>query len=206
LDFSKGTKQFKASRIKLSDMNPQMLNGTSIIAIAIIIGGLLFIAGGIILFNGISGYSDSVKEKLQVNKTTGLQSMLAKRANEFLVPVINTISQFVRAIVTSTASFLSLIGVGLCALGFCLFKRKYFAWVLTLILMLIAIVIDVVAIGFVSGIFSNEPNTEGIMSADFAYSLIAVLAIHLVVNALIIYYLTKRSTILPFKAENQLKV
>ena len=182
-------------------MNSQIFNVTSIIAIAIIIGGLLFLAGGIVLFSGISDYSDSVKEKLQVNATSGLKSMVAKRANEFLTPIINAFSQVTKGIITSTASFLSLIGVGLCSLGVCLFKRKYFAWVLTLILMFLAIVIDIVAIGFVSGVYSNEPNTDGIVSADFAYSLIAVLVIHLLVNALIIYYLTKRSTISPFKAE-----
>ena len=66
------------------------------------------------------------------------------------------------------------MGAGLCVLGFSLFKAKYFAWVLTLILMFVAIVIDVLGLGFVGGSFTNDPNNEGIMSGEFAYVLITV--------------------------------
>jgi len=172
-----------------------MLNGASIIGIAIIIGGIVFIIGGIILFVGVASYSESVKEKFQVNATsTGLRSMMAKTAANALAPIINTFTQITKGFITSMASFLSLIGVGLCFLGFGLFKRKYLAWVLTLILMFVAIVIDVVGLGFVGGVLSHDSNSKGIVSADFAGILIGVLTAHLIANAFIIYYLTKKST------------
>ena len=90
------------------------------------------------------------------------------------------------------ASFLCLVGAGLCVLGYSLFKAKYFAWVLTLILMFVAIVIDVLGLGFIGGALTNN-------SAEFAYVLIAVMIIHLIANSGIIYYLTRKTTISLFR-------
>ena len=59
-----------------------MLKGPSLIAIAIFIGGIVFIAGGIILFSGVANFSDSVKDKFQVNATSGVKSMIAKTARQ----------------------------------------------------------------------------------------------------------------------------
>ena len=171
-----------------------MLKGPTIIAIAIIIGGIVFIAGGIFLFGGVSNFSESVQDKFQVNATSsGMRGMIAKTAANALEPVINAFTQITKGMITSMASFLTLIGAGLCVLGWGLHKTKYLAWVLTIILMFIAIVIDVVFLGFVSGAFS------GVSASEFAYALIAAFAVHLIANAFIIYYLTKKSTISMFK-------
>jgi hypothetical protein len=172
-----------------------MLKGPSLIAIAIFIGGIVFIAGGIILFSGVANFSDSVKDKFQVNATSGVRSMIAKSAANALEPVINAFTQITKGTITSLASFLSLIGVGLCFLGIGLHKTKYLAWVLTIILMFVAIVIDVVALGFVSGAFPVE-------ASNLLYALIAVLAIHLIANAFIIYYLTRKNTASMFRNVN----
>jgi hypothetical protein len=171
-----------------------MIKGPSIIAIAIFIGGIVFLAGGIVLLSGVASYSDSVKDKFQVNATSGVKSMLAKTAANALEPIIQTFTQITKGAITSIGSFLSLVGVGICFLGFGLHKTKYLAWVLTIILMFVAIVIDVVALGFVSGSFAGVSNNGGLVSA-----LIAVLIVHLVANAFIIYYLTKRSTVSLFR-------
>jgi hypothetical protein len=175
----------------------QLIKGPSIIAIAIIIGGIVFIIGGIFLFGGVSNFSESVEDKFQVNATgSGMRGMVAKTAANALEPVINALTQLTKGVITSLASFLTLIGVGLCFLGWGLHKRKYLAWVLTIILMFVAIVIDVVALGFVSGASS------GVSGSDFLYALIAVLAVHLIANAFIIYYLTKKSTVSLFRTTN----
>jgi lysylphosphatidylglycerol synthetase-like protein (DUF2156 family) len=172
-----------------------MLKGPSLIAIAIFIGGIVFIAGGIILFSGAANFSDSVKENFQVNATSGVKSMIAKTAANALEPVIKAFTQITRGIITSLASFLSLVGVGLCFLGIGLHKTKYLAWVLTIILMFVAIVIDVVGLGFVSGSLSDSGNS-------LVYALIAALAIHLIANAFIIYYLTRKNTASMFRNVN----
>ena len=73
-----------------------MLKGPSLIAIAIFIGGIVFIAGGIILFSGVANFSDSVKDKFQVNATSGVRSMIAKSAANALEPVINAFTQITK--------------------------------------------------------------------------------------------------------------
>jgi hypothetical protein len=60
--------------------------------------------------------------------------------------------------------------------------------------MFVAIVIDVLGLGFVGGAFPSSSNEEGIMSPDFAYLLIGILIAHLLANAFIIYYLTRKTT------------
>ena len=172
-----------------------MLKGPSLIAIAIFIGGIVFIAGGIILFSVVADISDSVKDKFQVNATSAVKSMIAKSVADELEPVIETLTQITEGIIASLASFLALIGVGLCFLGIGLHKTKYLAWVLTIILMFVAIVIDVVALGFVSGSLSDSGNS-------LMYALIAALAIHLIANAFIIYYLTRKNTATMFRNVN----
>jgi hypothetical protein len=59
--------------------------------------------------------------------------------------------------------------------------------------MFLAIVIDVLGLGFVGGSLPSSPDEKGIMSADFAYLLIGIMMAHLLANAFIIYYLTKKS-------------
>jgi hypothetical protein len=91
-------------------------------------------------------------------------------------------------------AFLCLVGAGICVLGYALFKAKYLEWILTIVLMFVAIVIDVLGLGFVAGSFTNTSNDKGIMLADFAYLLIGIMIAHLFANAFIIYYLTRKST------------
>lgn len=177
--------------------------GLRMISIAIFIGGIVFVVAGIILFIGSANFSDSVVQESLNNNTSssrGVKSMMAKTVANALTPIINTLTQVTKGIITSIASFLSLVGVGLCVLGFALFKAKYFAWVLTLVLMFLAIVIDVVGLGFIGGSFTNNSNNEGIVPAEFAYIVITVMIVHLVANCVIIYYLTRKTTISFFRS------
>jgi magnesium-transporting ATPase (P-type) len=177
--------------------------GLRIISIAIFVGGIAFIAAGIILFIGSANFSDSVAQESQNNNTSssrGVKTMMAKTVANALTPIINTLTQVTKGIITSIASFLSLVGAGLCVLGFALFKAKYFAWVLTLVLMFLAIVIDVVGLGFVGGSFTNNSINEGLIPTDLAYVLITILIVHLVANCVIIYYLTRTTTISLFRS------
>jgi hypothetical protein len=66
--------------------------------------------------------------------------------------------------------------------------------------MFVAIVIDVLGLGFVGGSLPSSPDQKGIMSVDFAYLLIGIMIAHLVANAFIIYYLTRKTTISIFRA------
>lgn len=184
-------------------MQQKRLNVLTIISIAIIIGGIVFVILGIILFIGSANFTDSVAQESLNNNTSsssGVKSMMAKTVANALTPVISTLTQVTKGIITSVASFLSLVGAGLCVLGFALFKTKYFAWVLTLVLMFLAIVIDVVGLGFVGGSFTNDSNNEGIVPAELAYILITVMIVHLVANSAIIYYLTRKTTISLFRS------
>jgi hypothetical protein len=172
----------------------------TIISIAIIIGGIVFVALGTVIFSGAANLSDSVIQDSLSNKTSGMKSkIMAKTAVNALAPLIKTFTEVTKMFFTSIASFLCLVGAGICVLGFALFKTKYFAWVITIVLMFLAIVIDVVGLGFIGGSFTHDSNNEGIIPTDFAYILIAVLIIHLIANSGIIYYLTRKSTILYFR-------
>jgi len=186
------------------NMQKKWLNVLTIISIAIIIGGVVFVFIGTVLFVGAANFSDSFMQDSFSNRTSGSKSMIAKTVaktvTSSLAPIFDTLTQITKGTITSIASFLCLVGTGLCVLGFSLFKAKYFAWVLTLILMFVAIVIDVLGLGFVGGSFTNDPNNEGIMPAEFAYLLITVLIIHLIANSAIIYYLSRKTTISLFRS------
>ena len=179
------------------NMEQKWLNVLTIISIAIIIGGIVFIIFGSILFAGAANFSGSFMQDSLNNKTSGGNSIIgktvAKTVAGSLAPVLETLTQIAKGTITSIASFFCLVGVGLCVLGYSLFKTKYFAWVLTLILMFLAIVIDVIGLGFVGGALTND-------SAEFAYGLIAVMIVHLIANIAIIYYLSRKTTISLFKS------
>jgi hypothetical protein len=179
------------------NMQQKWLNVLTIISIAIIIGGIVFIISGSILFVGAANFSNSFMQDSFNNKTSGGNSIIgktvAKTITSSLAPVFETLTQITKGTITSIASFLCLVGAGLCVLGFSLFKTKYFAWVLTLILMFVAIVIDVLGLGFVGGTLTND-------YAKIAYVLIAVMIVHLIANSAIIYYLSRKTTISLFRS------
>ena len=167
------------------------LRGLTIISIAIFVGGIVFIALGIGIFGKAANYSQTAVQDYLNNQTSG--SIIAKTVTDAMTPHIMTFTDISKGIMTSIAAFLCLVGVGICVLGFGLFKVKYLAWILTVVLMFVAIVIDVLGLGFVGGSFPSSPDEKGIISADFAYLLIGIMIAHLLANAFIIYYLTRKS-------------
>ena len=175
-------------------MQEHKLRGHTIISIAIFVGGIVFIALGIGIFSKAANFSETVVQDYLDNKTSGVKSIIAKTVTDALSPTINTLTHVSKGITTSIAAFLCLVGIGICMLGIGLFKVKYLAWIITVVLMFVAIVIDVLGLGFVGGSLPSSPDDKGIMSADFAYLLIGIMIAHLLANAFIIYYLTKKST------------
>ncbi len=175
-------------------MQQQRLRGLTMISFAIIVGGIVFIALGIIILDIAAKVSESVVQDRLDNQTSRIKSMLAKTVTDALTPVIQSVTQVSKGMMTSMGAFLCLVGAGICVLGYALFKAKYLAWILTIVLMFVAIVIDVLGLGFVAGSFTNTSNDIGIMSADFASLLIGIMIAHLLANAVIIYYLTRKST------------
>jgi hypothetical protein len=168
------------------------LRGLTIISIAIFVGGIVFIAIGIGIFTKAANYSETAVQDYLNNKTSG--SIIAKTVTDAMTPHIKTFTHISKGIITSIAAFLCLVGIGICVLGFGLFKVKYLAYIITVVLMFLAIVIDVLGMGFVGGSLPSSPDEKGIMSVDFAYLLIGIMIAHLFANAFIIYYLTKKST------------
>ncbi len=175
-------------------MQQHRLKVLTIISIAIFVGGIVFIAIGIGMFNKASNFSETMVQDYLNNKTSGVKSIIAKTVTDALSPTINTLTQVSKGITTSIAAFLCLVGIGICVLGIGLFKVKYLAWIVTVVLMFVAIVIDVLGLGFVGGSFPSSSNDKSIMLADIAYLLIGIMIAHLLANAFIIYYLTKKST------------
>lgn len=175
-------------------MQQHRSRGLTIISIAIFVGGIVFIALGIGIFSIAANYSETdIQENLN-NQTSRLKSIIAKTVADELSPYIKTFTHVTKGIMTSIAAVLSLVGVGICVLGFGLFKVKYLAWILTIVLMFLAIVIDVLGLGFVGGSFPSSSNDKGIILADIAYLLIGIMIAHLLANAFIIYYLTRKRT------------
>ncbi|MGI0032854.1 MAG: hypothetical protein ACRD97_06250 [Nitrososphaeraceae archaeon] len=172
----------------------QRLRGLTMISFAIIVGGIVFIALGIIILDIAAKVSESVVQDRLDNQTSRIKSMLAKTVTDALTPVIQSVTQVSKGIMTSMGAFLCLVGAGICVLGYALFKAKYLAWILTIVLMFVAIVIDVLGLGFVAGSFTNTSNDKSIMLSEIAYVLIIVMIVHLLANAVIIYYLTRKST------------
>jgi uncharacterized membrane protein YidH (DUF202 family) len=176
------------------NMQQQRLRGLTLISFAIIVGGIVFIALGIIILDIAAKVSESVVQDRLDNQTSRIKSMLAKTVTDALTPVIQSVTQVSKGIMTSMGAFLCLVGAGICVLGYALFKVKYLAWILTIVLMFVAIVIDVLGLGFVAGSFTNTSNDKSIMLSEIAYVLIIVMIVHLLANAFIIYYLTRKST------------
>ncbi|MGH9972931.1 MAG: hypothetical protein ACRD93_03430 [Nitrososphaeraceae archaeon] len=172
----------------------QRLRGLTMISFAIIVGGIVFIALGIVILDIAAKVSESVVQDRLDNQTSRIKSMLAKTVTDALTPVIQSVTQVSKGIMTSMGAFLCLVGAGICVLGYALFKAKYLAWILTIVLMFVAIVIDVLGLGFVAGSFTNTSNDKSIMLSEIAYVLIIVMIVHLLANAVIIYYLTRKST------------
>jgi len=113
-----------------------------------------------------------------------------------LTPVIESVSVS-KGMMTSIGAFLCLVGAAICLLGYALFKLKYLAWILTIVLMSVAIVIDVLGLSFVAGSFSPDIYHSWLCSfnCEIAYVLIVVMIVHLLANGVIIYYLTRKTTV-----------
>jgi uncharacterized membrane protein YidH (DUF202 family) len=180
-------------------MQQHRLRGLTMISFAIIVGGIVFIALGIIILDIAAKVSESVVQDRLDNQTSRIKSMLAKTVTDALTPVIQSVTQVSKGMMTSMGAFLCLVGAGICVLGYALFKVKYFAWILTIVLMFVAIVIDVLGLGFVAGSFTNTSNDKSIMSSEIASVLIIVMIVHLLANGVIIYYLTRKNTVSIFR-------
>lgn len=178
----------------MKDVQKSRLRPLTIIWIAIFIGGIVFIALGSIIISIASNISGTAAKDYFTNNTSRIKSMITKGITDALSPHIERLAHLSKGIMTSIGSFLCLVGVGICVLAIGLFKVKYLAWIITVVLMFVAIVIDVLGLGFVGGSFPSSSDDKGIMSADFAYLLIGILIAHLLANAFIIYYLTKKSS------------
>jgi hypothetical protein len=117
-----------------------------------------------------------------------------------LIPVIQSVS-IIKGMMTSMGAFLCIVGAGICVLGYALFKVKYLAWILTIVLMFVAIVIDVLGLGLVIGSFSPDVYHSWIcnFNCEIAYVLIIVMIVHLLANGVIIYYLRRKTTVSIFR-------
>ena len=100
------------------NMEQKWLSVLTIISIAIIIGGIVFIISGSVLFVGAANFSDSFIQDSFNNKTSGGNSVIgktvAKTVSSSLAPVFETVTQIAKGTITSMASFLCLVGAGLC--------------------------------------------------------------------------------------------
>ena len=182
-------------------MQRSKLRGLAIISIAIFVGGIVFIALGIGVLNKSTKVSGTALQDYLNNKTSGtsgikstVKSTIANTVIDAFTPYIQTLTHLSKGIIASIGAFFCLVGVGICVLGTGLFKVKYLAWVLTVVLMFVAIVIDVIGLGFVGGSLPSSSNEKGIMSVKLAYALISILIAHLIANAFIIFYLTRKTT------------
>ena len=180
-------------------MQQQRLRGLKMISFAVIVGGIVFIIMGIAILDIAAKVSESVVQDRLNNQTSRIKSMVAKTVTDALTPFIDTVTQLSKGMMTSMGAFLCLVGAGICVLGYALFKVKYFAWILTIVLMFVAIVIDVLGLGFVAGSFTNTSNDKSIMLAEIASVLIVVMIVHLLANGVIIYYLTRKTTVSIFR-------
>lgn len=183
----------------MKDVQKSRLRALTIIWIAIFIGGIVFIALGSIMISIAANISGTAAQDYFTNNTTGIKSKIGKGITDALSPQIERIAHLSKGIMTSIGSFLCLVGVGICVLGIGLFKVKYLAWILTVVLMFVAIVIDVIGLGFVGGAFPSSSNDKGVLATDLAYALIGILIVHLLANAAIIYYLSRKTTISVFR-------
>ena len=129
------------------------------------------------------------------------QEKVENRYTDALTPVIQSVTQVSKGIMTSIGAFLCLVGAGICVLGYALFKVKYLAWTLTIVLMFVAIVIDVFGLSLVIGSFSPDVYHSWIcnFNCEIAYVLIIVMIVHLLANCVIIYYLTRKTTVSIFR-------
>jgi hypothetical protein len=175
------------------------LRPLTLIWIAIFVGGIVFIVLGSIIISIAANISGTAAQDYFTNNTSRIKSMITKGITDALSPHIERLAHLSKGIMTSIGSFLCLVGVGICVLGIGLFKVKYLACILTVVLMFVGIVIDVIGLGFVGGAFPSSSNDKGIMLADVAYALIGILIVHLIANALIIYYLSRKTTISIFR-------
>jgi hypothetical protein len=183
------------------DMQRSRLRGLAIISIAIFVGGIVFIALGIGVLNKAANVSGTAAQDYLNNKTSGtsgmkstIKSTIANTVIDAFTPYIQTLTHVSKGIMASIGAFFCLVGVGICVLGTGLFKVKYLAWILTVVLMFVAIIIDVVGLGFVGGSLPSSSNEKCIMSVKLANALIGILIAHLFANAFIIYYLTRKKT------------
>ena len=184
-------------------MQRSRLRGLAIISIAIFVGGIIFIALGIGMLNKSVNVSGTAVQEYLNNKTSGtsgtsgikstIKSTIANTVIDAFTPYIQTLTHISKGMIASIGAFFCLVGVGICVLGTGLFKAKYLAWILTVVLMFVAIIIDVVGLGFVGGSLPSS-NEKGIMSVQLANVLISILIAHLFANAFIIYYLTRKTT------------
>ena len=89
------------------NMQKKWLNVLTIISIAIIIGGAVFIFLGAVLFVGAANFSDSFMQDSFSNRTSGSKSMIAKTVSKTvtssLAPIFDTLTQITKGTITSLA-------------------------------------------------------------------------------------------------------
>ena len=125
------------------------------------------------------------------------QEKVENRYTDALTLVIQSVTQVSKGMMSSMGAFFCLVGAGICVLGYALFKVKYLAWILTIVLMSVAIVIDLLGLGLVIGSFSPDVYHSWLCNfgCEIAYVLITVMIVHLLANGVIIYYLTRKTTV-----------
>ena len=149
--------------------------GVTIIAILVIVGGILLIFAGLsLLAFGVLFTAVTIEEQQQ--EQLQLQPQDSQDAD------LQSLTQFFAGFGIVIGSIVLGVGIGYLVVSYGLLKGKGWAWIVTLILTIIAIVIQV------ASVFSSST-----ISLDALVSAIASHIIGIAINGVILYYLYRPS-------------
>jgi hypothetical protein len=160
------------SRIYNLTLSKERPFGVTIIAVLAIIDGVLLIFGGLSFLAFGAFFATVPIENIVINQQQELQNAAELQA----------LTQFFGSIGLIIGGIVLAVGIGYLVVSYGLLKGKGWAWIVTLVLSIIAIIVQIIsAITTANALFSYDINTSwaGIISH----------IIGIAINAVIIYYL-----------------
>jgi magnesium-transporting ATPase (P-type) len=153
--------------------------GVTIIAILTIIGGVLLIFGGLsLLAFGVFFTAFPIGSMISEQQQQQLQPEIQNQAK------LEALSQFLGSIGIVIGAIVLAVGIGYLVVSYGLLKGKGWAWTVTVILTIIAIVIQIISVISASMFNASIPSdTNALVSGIIAH------IIGIAINGVILYYL-----------------
>ena len=157
--------------------------GVTIIAILTIIGGIILTFGGISLL-AFGAFFTSVPIDVFISEQMQQQQQQQQQQELQSAAELQALAQFLGGVGVAIGAIVLAVGVGYLIVSYGLLKGKGWAWIITVILTIIAIAVQIV-----SGITASMFNASFIDDTNSFVTGIIAQIVGIAINGVILYYL-----------------